>query len=157
MLKNLMNPTSKIPHLQIVKPSVQRTHRRTRNANKRAGSGGKKPKFRSEGGGEGIRVGEVGVRYERAVEISRFPLRPCSEIYIFGAKGEKEDGRRRGRRRGKVNESFLLTPARGGQNPPRTRHPSLRKHQWEETFPPPGRITLPQCLAWSAVRVRDLT
>ena len=148
----------KIPHLQIVKPSVQRTQSRTRNSNKRAGSGGKKPKFRSEGGGEGIRVGEVGVRYERAVEISRFRRRPCGEIYIFGAKGGKSiEGRRRGRR-GKVNESFLLlTPARRGQNPPRTRHPSLRKHQWEETFPPPGRITLPQCLACSAVRVRDLT
>ena len=122
MLKNLMNPTSKIPHLQIVKPSVQRTHRRTRNANKRAGSGGKKPKFRSEGGEEGIRVGEVGVRYERAVEISRFRRRPCSEIYIFGAKGEKEGRKKKREEGGKVNESFLLTPARRGQNPPRTRH-----------------------------------
>ena len=109
MLKNLMNPTSKIPHLQIIKPSVHRTHRRTRNANKRAGSGGKKPKFRSEGGGIGIRVGEVGVRYERAVEISRFRRRPCSEIYIFGAKGEKE-GRKKKREEGEGERIFFVDP-----------------------------------------------
>ena len=56
-----------------------------------------------------IRVGEVGVRYERAVEISRFPLRPCSEIYIFGAKGEKE-GRKKKREEGEGERIFFADP-----------------------------------------------
>ena len=118
---------------------------RTQNANKGGRKRRKKAQISVRGGGEGIRVGEVGVRYERAAEISRFPLRPCSEIYIFGAKGEKEEEEEEGG--GKVNESFSLTPARGGRA--RTKPakdsislPPLREFQWE----PRGRITLPQCV-----------
>ena len=89
---------------------------------------------------------------------------PAAKFTFLARKGKRRQGRKMKKREGEGERIFFVDPGplprasedktRGGQG--LDLPSSLRKHQWEETFPPPGRITLPQCLACSAVRVRDL-
>ena len=67
---------------------MQQIQRGTQNANKRAGSGEKSPNF-----GQREKAKEVWAKSgcdRRGQWIFHGFLRPCSEIYIFGAKGEKK-------------------------------------------------------------------